>query len=168
MGPRLWHDRETAAHPVTTEEIVQRCGEAHLLLGQSPEPGRRPPRGQRSLSQADLVLGGLTVEDLDTAEDEVEVGYWPLQLEFWWNMRRSTQLVSQVHDYLENVKIRLGVAILEKYFTQIFQSKNIETFSLTFYLIDELLDVFHKPLHCLISGDELFRHRLQVTVQLLN
>ena len=114
MGPRLRHDRETAAHSVTTEEIVQRCGEAHLLLGQSSEPGGRPPRSQRSLSQADLVLGGLTVQDLGTAEDEVEVGNWPLHLDFWWNMRRSTQPVSQVRDYFENVRIRLCVAILEK------------------------------------------------------
>ena len=115
MRPGLGNDGEAAAHSVPTEHGVQRHGQAHLLAGDGGKTGGRSPGNQGPLVQTDLVLGCLRVENLRTGEDGVQVGWWQLHLQFWRNVRRSAQLLSQLQEGLQQLLAWLGRTVLRLY-----------------------------------------------------
>ena len=97
---------------VPTEDVVQRHGQAHLLAGDGGKPGGRSPGNQGPLVETNLVLGCLTVENLRTAQESVEVRQWELHLQLWRNVRRSTQLLSQLQQGLQQLLAGLGQTVL--------------------------------------------------------
>ena len=88
MRPGLGNDGEAAAHSVPTEDIVQWQSQAHLPAGDGGKSGGRSPGNQGPLVETNLVLGCLRAENLRTAEESVQVGWWQLHLQFWRNVWR--------------------------------------------------------------------------------
>ena len=124
VRPRLGNDGEAASHSVPSEDAVQRQSEAHLLAGDVGKSGGRSPGNQGPLAQTNLVLGCLRAENLRTAEDNIEVGWRQLHLQFWRDVRRSAELLSNLLQGLHQLLAWLGHAVLRleeklrKYFTK--------------------------------------------------
>ena len=124
VRPLLGNDGEAASHSVPTEDVVQRCGEAQLLAWDVGKSGGRSPGSQGPLSQPNLVLGCLRAENLRITEDSIEVGLRQFHLQFWRDMWRSAELLSNLLQGLHQLLAWLGHAVLRleeklrKYFTK--------------------------------------------------
>ena len=114
VRPLLGNDGEAASHSVPTEDIVEWHAEAHLFAGDLCKSGGRSPVNQGPPVQTNLVLGCLRAENLGATEDSVEVGWWQLHLHFWWDVRRSAELLSQLQQGLQHVLAWLSHTVLSR------------------------------------------------------